>query len=326
MIAWQVAVNGGPEALARIELAVPVPQAGEVLVRVHAAGLNFADLLMIRGAYQVRPPLPFVPGQEIAGVVERPRDSPWVGRRVASKVLWGGFAELAVAREPMLIGLPDGLSFEAAATLPVVWPTAWIALHDRARLAAGESVLVHAGASGVGLAAIQLAQCAGARIAATAGSAAKLALAREAGADAAFDYRDAGWPDAARAFAPDGFDVVLDPVGGDATDASLKLLGWGGRLLVVGFASGAIPAIRANRLLLRNAAALGVYWSHERDAALIERAVADVLRLHAERRIRIAAQRVDSFADLPPALAGLAGRETAGKCVILGPTATEGRP
>jgi NADPH2:quinone reductase len=189
---------------------------------------------MIRGVYQVRPPLPFVPGQEIAGVVVGPNGSPWAGRRVAAKVLWGGFAEFAAARESMLIGLPEDLSFEAGATLPVVWPTAWIALHDRARLGPGESLLVHAGASGVGLAAIALGKQAGARIAATVGSAAKLVLAREAGADAVFNYRDEGWLEAVRAFAPDGFDVVLDPVGGDVTDASIKLLGWGGdrRLLV----------------------------------------------------------------------------------------------
>lgn len=323
MNAWQISSNGGPEALAGVDLPAPTPGQGEVLVRVHAAGLNFADLLMIRGAYQVRPPLPFVPGQEIAGVVEEPGGSAWAGRRVAAKVLWGGFAELAVAREPMLVALPDDLSFEAGATLPVVWPTAWIALHDRARLARGESVLVHAGASGVGLAAVQLGKAAGARVAATAGSPAKLALARAAGADAVFDYREAGWQEAARDFAADGFDVVLDPVGGDVTDASMKLLAWGGRLLVVGFASGTIPAIKANRLLLRNAAAIGVYWSHERDAALIERAVGDVLELHRAGRVRLAAQRVRPFAELPRALAEIAGRQAAGKHVILGPGSGE---
>ena len=319
MKAWQVPSTGGLEALAPAELPNPTPGPGEVVVRVHAAALNFSDLLMIRGLYQVRPPLPFVPGQEIAGVVEGPDRSPWTGRRVASKVLWGGFAELAIAQESMLIGLPDDVSFEAGATLPVVWPTAWIALHERARLVPGESLLVHAGASGVGLAAIALGKEAGARIAATASSAAKLALAREIGAEAVFDYRDEGWPEAARAFAPDGFDVVLDPVGGDVTDTSIRLLDWGGRLLVVGFASGQIPAIKANRLLLRNAAAIGVYWSHERDGALIDRAVAEVLRLHAAGRIRLAAQRVHPFAELPRALAEFAGRRASGKSVILGP-------
>ena len=319
MNAWQVASHGGPEALTLTAVPAPAPGPGEVLVRVHAAALNFSDLLMMRDAYQVRPPLPFVPGQEIAGFVVGPEGSPWSGRRVATKVLWGGFAELVLARESMLIGLPDDLSFEAGATLPVVWPTAWIALHERARLAPGESVLVHAGASGVGLAGIQLAKVAGARVAATAGAGPKLAAARAAGADAAFDYRDELWPDAARAFAPAGFDAVLDPVGGEVTDASIRLLAWGGRLLVVGFASGEIPSIRANRLLLRNAAAIGVYWSHERDAALIERAVAEVLRLHAAGRIRIAARRVYPFAELPAALAEFAGRQASGKTVILGP-------
>jgi len=317
--AWEVASNGGLEALAPASLPVPAPGPGEVLVRMHAAALNFSDLLMIRGLYQVRPPLPFVPGQEIAGVVVGPDASPWTGRRVATKVLWGGFAEFALAREPMLIELPEPLSFEAGATLPVVWPTAWIALHDRARLASGELLLVHAGASGVGLAAIELGKEAGARIAATAGSPGKLALAREAGADAVFDYRDEDWPDAMRAFAPDGFDVVLDPVGGEVTDASIKLLAWGGRLLVVGFASGEIPSIRANRLLLRNAAAIGVYWSHERDTPLIGRAVAEVLRLNAAGRVRVAAQHVYPFAELPRAFAEFAGRQATGKSVILGP-------
>jgi len=317
--AWQVTSHAGPEALALAGLPEPTPGPGEVLVRVHAAGLNFADLLMIRGAYQVRPTLPFVPGQEIAGVVAGPPGSHWLGKRVSSKVQWGGFAEYAAAREDMLIQLPAELTFAAGATLPVVWPTAWIALHARAGLRSGESVLVHAGASGVGLACIQLARCAGARVAATGGSDAKLALARGAGAETAFDYRDPAWVEGARAFSGDGFDAIVDPVGGDVTDASVKLLGWGGRLLLVGFASGRIPEIKANRLLLRNASAIGVYWSHDRDRALIERAVTEVLQLHAKRRIAVTAQAEHRFADLPRALMALADRRAIGKHVLVAP-------
>ncbi len=318
MRAWRCARAGGLQDLELQALPDPVPGEGELLVRVAAAALNFSDLLMLGGAYQVRPPLPFVPGQEVAGVVEAGGARFRRGERIAAKVRWGGFAERVPVREDMAIRLPEGVGDAEAAALPVIWPTAWIALHDRARLRAGETVLVHAGAGGVGAAAVQLARAAGARVFATAGGADKLALCRDLGAEEAFDYRAGPWlePFLARTGGR-GADVIFDPVGGEVTDLGMKALARGGRLLIVGFASGAIPAIKANRLLLRNASALGVYWSHEQDAALVERALAEVFALRAAGAIRLVVGQRYRFEDLPRALADLAERRTTGKSVLV---------
>jgi NADPH2:quinone reductase len=316
MRAWQVTRHGGPESAALAELERPRPGAGEVLVEVRAAALNFADLLMIRGAYQVAPPLPFVPGQELAGVIaEAPAGSAFAaGERVATKVLWGGFAELARAREDMLIRLPDALAFADGATLPVVWPTAWIALHRCARVAAGESVLVHAAAGGLGLATVQLARAAGARVVGLVGDPAKAAACRAAGAETVLEYGDGGWVEEVKALTGGrGADVVLDSVGGAAT---VRCLARWGRLLVAGFSSGEVPELRANRLLLRAASAHGVYWSHDDDGPLVARAVAEVLALAARGEVRVSAGRTYPFEALPQALADLAARGTVGKSVL----------
>ena len=324
MKAWHCADAGGLADLALAELPPPAAGDGEVLVRVAAAALNFSDLLMLRGAYQVRPPLPFVPGQEIAGIVEKDSTLFRRGDRVAAKVLWGGFADQAIAREDMLIQLPRDVPFDEGASLPVIWPTAWIALHERARIRAGETVLVHAGAGGVGAAAVQLARAAGARVFATAGGTDKLALCRALGAEEAFDYRAGPWLEALLARTGGrGVDIVFDPVGGETTDLSIKALARNGRLLIVGFAGGAIPAIKANRLLLKNASALGVYWSHDTDAALVGRALDDVLSLRAAGKIRLLVGQRYPFADLPRALADLEARRTTGKSVIVMESATE---
>jgi NADPH2:quinone reductase len=312
MKAWQVRAHGGPEALTLDEVPLPVPAAGEMLVRVAAAGLNFSDLLMVAGRYQVKPPLPFIPGQEVAGVVERCDSGAFRrGERVASKVTWGGFAEAAAVRDDMAFRLPEAIDLACAATLPVVWPTAWIALFERARLQAGERILILAAAGGTGLAALQLAKAAGAHVIAAAGNPGKFALCREHGADEVLDYSVQGWAEKVR-----GVDVIFDPVGGELTDVALKALGRGGRLLVVGFSSGAIPAIRANRLLLKNASALGVYWSHELDAPLLERAFADMWRRHASGSLRFFVGRRYAFEELPQALRDIAARRTAGKSVL----------
>jgi NADPH2:quinone reductase len=316
MTAWSIAKTGGIGALARVATAVPVPGPLEALVRVRASALNFSDLLMARGAYQVKPALPFTPGQEIAGEVaavgtgSRLR----VGDRVASKVEWGGFAPYAVVRDDMAIRVPDALDLVAAATLPVVWPTAWIALHERARLLKGENVLVHAAAGGVGLASLQLARAAGARAIALVGSRSKFDACRAAGADEVVCTTDP-WVDLVREHG--GADVVVDTVGGEASVESLRCLRRGGRILLIGFSSGAIPQIPANRLLLKNASALGVYWSHDWGLAQVERAVAQVLELHARGAVRIEASRAYPFAELPQALEDLGARRTVGKSVLL---------
>lgn len=319
MNAWHVGHFGGIEGLAIGATQVPEPRAGEVLVEVHACGINFSDLLMAAGRYQVRPPLPFVPGQEIAGRIAAvasgsARKS---GERVAAKVLWGGFAEQALAKESMLITLPEDMGYRAAATLPVAWPTAWIALFDRARLVVNEIVLVHAAAGGVGLAAVQLASAAGATVIAGVGDAAKARLALAAGAQHAVVTRTQAWVQTVSELsAGRGPDVVFDPVGGDLAEPSLRGLARNGRYLIVGFAGGMIPQLAANRLLLKNASALGVYWSHAEDGALVERSLADVLSQWTAGRLRIEASQVYAFDQLKTALADLAGRRTSGKCVL----------
>lgn len=320
MKAWQAVRAGGAGDLGMVEVDVPACGPGEVLVEVHAGGLNFSDLLMAAGAYQVKPPLPFIAGQEIAGrIVRAAAGSRWrEGARVAAKVDWGGFAQFAAAREDRLIALPDAMPYAAGATLPVVWPTSWIALHERARLARGEHVLVHAAGGGVGLAAVQLASAIGAVVIAGVGDDAKGEIARAAGAAHAVNTRAADWPVRVRDLANGrGADVVFDPVGADLADGSLKCLARNGRYLIVGFAGGRIPELRANRLLLKNASALGVYWSHEEDAALVARALDDVFDAWQAGRVRVEAAATYPFSRLREALADLAARRSVGKCVLL---------
>ena len=301
------------------DLPSPEAAAGRSLVRVEAAALNFSDLLMIRGQYQVRPDLPFTPGQEVAGTVVEPAPGSGfkAGDRTASKVFWGGFAELVAVPDEMMIPIPDGMDAAEAAALPVVYTTAWIALHHRAALQQGETVLVHSAAGGVGHAAVQIAAAAGARVLATAGGPEKLALARAAGAADAFDYRTDDWLEAVkRETGGDGADVILDPVGGEVATHSLRCIAWGGRLLIIGFASGDIPELSAARLLIKNAAALGVYWSHERDLPLVRRATDAILTLYADGKIKPLVGARYRFEDAPQALADLDHRKTTGKVIL----------
>jgi len=319
MKAWIVDDTKAAEPLRWGEAPAPAAAPGRVLVRVAAAALNFSDLLMIRGKYQVRPPLPFTPGQEIAGTVvaAAPGSRLSPGQRVASKVVWGGFAEEVLVDEAMAIAVPASMPLAEAAALPVVYTTAHIALMEHGRLSAGETVLVHAAAGGVGLAAVEIAAAKGARVIGTVGGAAKLAVPKARGAGAVLDYGSEGWADEVKALTGGrGADVIFDSVGGAVTEQSLKCLAWRGRLLLVGFSSGTIPAIPANRLLLRNASAIGVYWSHERDAALIEATVKDLFSLHAAGKIKPLVDARWRLDELPAALAALESRRSTGKIVL----------
>jgi NADPH2:quinone reductase len=318
MRAWRSTAMG----IAGLELAdVPRPAPGhaEVLVRVEAAALNFSDLLMIDDRYQIRPDRPFVPGQEIVGtVVAVGGDTDLaVGERVASKITFGGLAEFAAVRGDMGMRAPAGLSLEAAAALPVVYTTAMVALTECTVLKPGETVLVLAAAGGVGLAAVEIACHLGARVIAAAGGAEKCMLARAHGAHEAVDYRDEGWADAVKALTGGhGADVIVDPVGGAHCKAALRLMNWEARLLLVGFSSGEIPHIPANRLLLRRASAIGVYWSHDRDGPMLARVATRLTELATIGAIRPHVGAVYAFEDLPRALAALAARETMGKVVL----------
>lgn len=319
MTAWISGEEPGLDRLRTDAVPIPAPTGGELLVRVEAAALNFSDLLMIDGVYQVRPPRPFVPGQEISGTVVEagPGCGFAVGERIASKVLWGGFAEFAIVRTDMAVPSPAGFDAVQAAALPVVYSTALVALTECTRVEPGETVLVHAAAGGVGLACVQVAKSLGATVVATAGSDEKRAKAKAHGADHAFDYREAGWVDAVRGVtAGAGADVIVDPVGGEITVQSLRCIAWEGRLLIVGFSSGAIPALPANRLLLRRASAIGVYWSHDRDREMMQRVSARIVAMCDDGRIVPTVGATYAFADLPRALEDLKNRNSVGKLVL----------
>jgi NADPH:quinone reductase len=261
MRAVQVVDHGGPSAIRVAEVAAPEPGPGEVLIDVRAAGVVFPDVLRSRGQYQDHEPLPFVLGQEFAGTVRRaPAEAPVrAGDRVAAISVAGGFAEVAAVPAHLVFPLPDEVSFDEGAALPVNLLTAHFALHRRGRLERGETVLVHGAGGGLGSAAVALAALAGARVLAVVSSPEKAEVARAAGAHEVLDSADFR-ARAATAVGARGVDVVVDPVGGERTVDSLRCLAPGGRLLALGFTAGTIPEIRVNRLLLSNTAVIGVGW------------------------------------------------------------------
>ncbi|MDL5200137.1 NADPH:quinone oxidoreductase family protein [Streptomyces sp. ALI-76-A] len=257
MQAWHVHENGEPGEVMRLaEVARPTPGDGQVLLKVRAANINFPDALMVRGHYQVRPPLPFTPGVEICGETED-------GRRVIANpaLPHGGFAEYAVADAAALLPAPDSLDDSEAAALHIGYQTGWFGLHRRARLEAGETLLVHAAAGGVGSAAVQLGKAAGATVIGVVGGADKAAVARELGCDVVIDRRSEDVVVAVKeATGGRGADVIYDPVGGDAYTQSAKTVAFEGRIVVVGFASGTIPSPPLNHALVKNYAILGLHW------------------------------------------------------------------
>jgi len=261
MRAVQLERLDGPEGLTLVD--VPEPEAGDqVLIDVVAAGVSFPDLLLSKGQYQMKPPVPFVPGVEVAGVVRSAPAGAGVkaGDRVMAFTMLGGWAEVVAAPPNMTFRVPEGWSFEAAAGTVMNYHTAHFALHRRGRLKAGETVLVHGAAGGVGTASIQVARGAGARVLAVVSSEEKAEVARSAGADKAL-LSTGDWVSQVKdATQGRGVDVVMDPVGGDIFDLSLKCLAPEGRLLVVGFAGGRIPEVKVNRLLLKNVDVVGVAW------------------------------------------------------------------
>lgn len=267
---------GGPSELTLEEVPEPVPGEGEVKINVHACSVNFADLLMIGGTYQTRPPLPFVPGLEAAGTIaSAPEGSGFQeGDRVVAFLWYGGYAEQAVAATRETFLLPAGVSFEVAAGLTSAYASTALALHRVAGLLPSHTLLVLGAGGGVGLAAVQLGKAMGATIIAVASTPDKLGLAREAGADHVINHRDEDWKEQVLAAAgPSGVDVCIDPVGGPLFDAALSTLGWGGRYVLVGFAAGQVPRIPAHRLLVKHRAVLGSslrYFRYREPSALRE--------------------------------------------------------
>lgn len=317
---------GGPDSL-HLET-VPAPLAGQPLpadavrVAVHAAGVNFADTLIIAGKYQHRPPLPFIPGFEAAGVVQETGAAVshvQPGDRVMATVDDGAFADELVARSQDVHPIPASMDFVTAAGFPIAYGTSHLGLRDKGLLQAGDILLVHGAAGGVGLTAVEIGRILGATVIATAGGPEKMAIARDHGADHVLDSRG----DDIRARVKEmtdgrGVDVVYDPVGGALFDASLRCVAWNARLLLVGFASGTVPQIPANLLLVKNVSALGYSWgSYRRHApARVDESFRELMGWFQSGRLRPHVSHVLPLAEASAALNLLQERATTGKVVL----------
>jgi NADPH:quinone reductase len=286
---------GPPETLRLEDLPEPAPGPGEVAIAARAIGVNYADLLVVAGRYQSLPPFPFVPGKELAGIVTAVGAGvtvPAPGDRVLASIEHGAFAETALAPAAQCWTIPDEVPFDAAASMGIVYQTAHFALVERAQYQRGESVLVTGAGGGVGMACVQLAKAMGATVLAGVSRPERAALARAAGADAIIDLgradlRDGLRDEVRKATGGRMADIVLDPVGGDVFDAALRALAWRGRLVVIGFAAGRIPDAKANYLLVKNIAVLGLQWSdyRERWPERVAQVQAELFGLYAEGKL-----------------------------------------
>lgn len=313
---------GGPSRLKQVEVPAPVPGPGEVRIRVGAAGVNFPDALIIQKKYQVQPPLPFIPGTEAAGTIDAVGagvTSAAVGDRVVAFVGTGAFAEQVCVDAAQVMPVPAGISDEIAASFTLTYATSQHALVERGGLRAGEVLLVLGAGGGVGLAAVELGKRIGARVLAAASTEEKLAAARSAGADASINYSSLDLREAVRTLTDGhGADVIYDPVGGAYTDAALRAIAWRGRLLVVGFANGEIPNIPANRLLLKEASAVGVFWGEfaRRESKANRAMIAELYGALAAGTLHPQVSHVYPLDRVPDALTALLQRHVVGKVVV----------
>ena len=314
---------GEPSEMQYAEVADPTPGPGQVLIDVKAIGCNFPDILIIQGKYQMKPPLPFSPGHEVAGIalavgagVTRVHQ----GQRVFAMIELGAYAERAVADDTRVFAIPDTMSYEEAAAFALVNQTSYSALVHRAQMQPGEWLLVHAAAGGVGLAAVQIGKALGARVIATAGTAAKLEIARQSGADVLIDYRTEDWVERVKGVTDGhGADVIYDPVGGDVFDGSSKCIAFEGRLLVVGFAGGRIPSIAANRILLKNMSVVGVHWGMYQTlgSPLVDQWMSALLAMYGKGQVWPVIYKTYPLAEAARALAAIASRESYGKVILV---------
>ena len=323
MHAWLCREPTGVDALAWTELPTPTPGAGEVLVEIHAASLNFPDLLMVQNKYQIKPPLPFVPGAEWAGTVQAVGEGVThlrPGQSVACLSGTGGFATHVVAPAARCMPLPDGFPAVDGAAFIMTYATSHHALMDRAALRSGETVLVLGAAGGVGSAAIQIAKAAGARVIAAASSEEKCEMCRKIGADAVIDYSHQDLREAVKALSDGkGPDVVYDPVGGDLAEPAFRSIAWRGRYLVVGFAAGPIPALPLNLPLLKGASIVGVFWGEfaKREPKANAAMMAELAQWYGQGRIKPVIDRTMPMSQLPAAFARMASRSVMGKLVLV---------
>lgn len=311
----------GIEALTVGELPDPDLTAGSARVQIEAAGVNFPDLLVTRGLYQDQPQMPFAPGMEMAGTVVETADdvaSVAVGDRVFGFLPHGAFAQQTVVPAPTLYPMPHSMSFETAAALPIAYGTGYHALVDRARLVSGETLLVLGAAGGVGMAAVQIGVAAGANVVGAVSSEAKGQAVVDAGATAVIRYDQEALRDGLRRLAPDGVDVVYDPVGGDMTEAAFRSLAWEGRHLVIGFAAGSIPALPVNLALLKGASLVGVFWGRFAtvDPAANRANFVSLTRMWEEGRIDPLVSDAYPLDDAVEAMRLLAGRAAIGKLIV----------
>jgi NADPH2:quinone reductase len=313
----------GPSALRVDELPDLVPGAGQVVVDVKAAGVNFPDILITKGQYQFKPALPFSPGGEIAGVVRAVGSGVTtlkVGDRVAATMLYGGFAEQVAIPELAAVKLPEAVGFEVGAATLLTYLTTYHALVDRAALRSGESLLVLGAAGGVGTSAVELGALMGARVIAAASSEDKLAFCREHGATDGIDYSKADLKDQLKALTKgNGVDVIYDPVGGALAEPALRSIAWQGRYLVIGFASGEIPKLPLNLVLLKGCQVVGVFWGAfaMREPAKNHAHAEQLFAWVAERKLNPAIDQTFPFARASDALRRIEQRQVKGKVVLV---------
>ena len=301
------------------EIPDPVPGKRQVAVRVHACGVNFADTLIVQGKYQERPELPFVPGSEVAGEVIALGEGVKgiaLGQRVMALTSVGGFAEIALAAADTLIPLPDGIDFTDAAAFTVAYGTSHVALETRAQLKAGETLIINGASGGVGLTALEIGKMMGATVIGLASTEEKRALVAERGADHVFDVADPDLRDKVKALG--GADVGYDVVGGEAFNTMLRCMKFEGRLLTVGFASGEIPQVPANLLLVKNISVVGVYWgSYARNnPSVLMKSLVQLTQWLKEGQLRPHVSAVYSLDEATKGLEALANRQSVGKVVI----------
>ncbi len=323
MHAWLCENPVGIDALTWKELPTPVPGAGEVLIEIKAASLNFPDILIVQNKYQMKPALPFVPGSEYAGVVAAVGAGVThlkVGQNVACLSGTGGFGTHTLAPAERCMPLPAGFGFVDAAAFIMIYATSHHALIDRAQLKVGETVLVLGAAGGVGTAAIQIAKAAGAKVIAAASTDEKCALCKSIGADETINYQTENLRERLKALTQgNGPDVIYDPVGGDFAEPAFRSIAWRGRYLVVGFASGPIPALPFNLALLKGASIVGVFWGDysRREPKANAAMMAELAQWYSQGKIKPVIDATMPMADLKAAYAHMGSRGVKGKLVMV---------
>lgn len=313
---------GPAETLVLEEIASPEVKKTEIVLDVHAAGVNFPDTLIIEGKYQFKPPFPFSPGGEAAGVVAAVGEKVShvkVGDRVMALTGWGSFAEQVAVPGYNVMPIPAGMDFNSAAAFGMTYGTSMHALKQRANLQPGETLLVLGASGGVGLAAVEIAKAMGAKVIAAASSAEKLAVAKAAGADELINYSETNLKDEVKRLTGGlGVDVIYDPVGGDLFDQAIRSIAWNGRLLVVGFASGRIPELAVNLCLLKGAAVLGVFWGAFAQRQPQENAAnfQQLFAWYAEGKVKPLVSQVFALEQAAEAINALGQRKAVGKVVV----------